>query len=66
MIAGIVCLAVFIPQSTGPRGSSNAVAPAARTVECLWQSSAARSGPTLPTAQQVVASCVACHVALPQ
>lgn len=65
-IAGLICCAVFIPQATGPQGSAHAVAPAEESDGCLWQMPAARTDPALPTAQQVVASCVACHVTLPQ
>ena len=65
-IAGLACLAVFIPQATGPRGSAQAVNPDSQALSCLWQMPIARGDSTLPSARHVVASCVACHGMLPQ
>jgi len=64
-IAGVICLAVFIPQPAGPRETATARSATAVTEGCLWQMPAARVNPTFPTADQVVASCVACHFTLP-
>lgn len=65
-ITGLICCAVFIPQATGPQGSAHAVSPSEQFDGCLWQMPAGRIDRAVPTAQQVVASCVACHVTLPQ